>query len=176
MAEGTEQAIPEWISALKNIKRDEVSEREFYEKVLSAISGMRNVSLIPETAEQLKETLQEIGCITYSEWKEQNNQNGEQVIESDLEEDIEKGNISAAVILITQLLGTYENADWGLSVMLNGDEKSKVSQWLESSQKQRKDAVVQRILVLAKKRQELKREIAEEEQKKENDIRDLNDN
>lgn len=56
-----------FIDKLKEIKKDELDERSFYERVLSIIQGMEDVSLTPETAEQLKIALQDIGCMRYDE-------------------------------------------------------------------------------------------------------------
>lgn len=61
--------MEEFISRIQQIKKEKLDEREFYEQVLGVISGMEDVSFTPETAEQLKVALQEIGCMRYDDWK-----------------------------------------------------------------------------------------------------------
>ena len=129
------KGIDSHLTSLKEIKKEELGEREFYEQVLGVISGMENVSLTPETAEQLKVALQEIGCMRYDDWKAQKVKNGEAVIEGNIGEGIERGDISTAVSFVSQLLGDYENASFSLPYMLDGGEKyGWVQQWLRNSQ------------------------------------------
>ncbi len=125
-----------FINKLKEIKKDELDERSFYEQVLSIIKGMEDVSLTPETAEQLKIALQDIGCMRYDEWKAEKEKNGEKVEENNMEKGIEQADISTAVSFVSQLLGDYDNASRSLSYMLDGGEKyGWVQQWLKNSSK-----------------------------------------
>ena len=123
-----------FINKLKEIKKDELDERSFYEEVLSVIQGMEDVSLTPETAEELKITLQEIGCLRYDEWKAEKDKNGEAIEENNMGKGIEQADISTAVSFVSQLLGDYNNASFSLSYMLDGGEKyGWVQQWLKNN-------------------------------------------
>ena len=52
--------MEEFISRIQQINKDELNEREFYEQVLDIIKGMEDVSLTPQSFEQLKKALEEI--------------------------------------------------------------------------------------------------------------------
>lgn len=61
-------------------------------------------------------------------------QKGETVVEGNIGEGIERGDISTAVSLVSQLLEDYKNASFSLSHMLDGGEKyGWVQQWLAKS-------------------------------------------
>lgn len=125
--------MEEYISKLNQINKQELSEREFYEKVLEVIAEMRHVTLTPETAEQLKSTLEKIGCMRYPEWEKEMERKGEEVVDYGMGEGIDRGDIGAAVSCIHQLLSEYKTADFGLAYMLDGGKDSWVNTWLENS-------------------------------------------
>ncbi|MBR6034231.1 MAG: hypothetical protein IKP28_05835 [Clostridia bacterium] len=126
--------MEEYVSRLKQIKKDELNEREFYEQVLSIIAEMEGVRLTPETAQLLKDTLIEIGCVEYDEWKAQKEANGETIRDVNIREGIQHANISTAVTFVSQLLYDYENAEFSLRYMLDGGEKlGWAQQWLARS-------------------------------------------
>lgn len=132
--------MEEFISRIQQIKKDELDEREFYEQVLGVISGMEGVSLTPKTAKQLKEALEEIGCMRYEEWKAQKDEKGEAVVEGNIEEGIKRGDISTAVSFVSQLLYDYDNASFSLPHMLDGGEKyGWVQQWVAKSKELAKE-------------------------------------
>lgn len=123
-----------FINKLKEIEKDKLDERSFYEQVLSVIQGMEDVSLTPETAKQLKMALQEIGCMRYDEWKAEKDKNGETIEENNTGKGREQADIATAVSFVSQLLGDYGNASSSLSRMLEGGEKyGWVQRWLKNS-------------------------------------------
>ena len=123
------------LTSLRNIKKDEVDERQFYELVLTAIKELENVSLTPEEFEELKSTLQEIGCKPYKEWKAEKEENGEIVVDERVGEGIGRAGIPTAVNFVSQLLYDHSNAEYALSKMLDGGEEyGWVQQWLKNSQ------------------------------------------
>ena len=70
------------INKLKEIKKDELSEREFYEQVLSIIVEMRKSHKITnDNKEIFVKTLREIGCLSRREWKEAKEKAGEKIEE-----------------------------------------------------------------------------------------------
>lgn len=92
------------INKLKEIKKDELDERSFYEQVLSIIQEMRDVSLTPETVEQLKTALEEIGCMRYDEWKAEKDKNGETIEENNVYHGTSyKCDISTAVDIVSRV-------------------------------------------------------------------------
>ncbi len=132
--------IKEYLEELKKIKKENLSEREFYEKVLTVISKMEDVYLTEESAEELKQTLLEIGCVDYTTWKAEKEKEGTILDNEVMGEGIRKGSISAAVSFINQLLGDYDQASFGLSFMLDGGEKHGwVQSWLRNSKNIRDD-------------------------------------
>ena len=102
--------MEEYISRLNEIKKEELDERVFYEEVLSVIKDMENVSLTPESFEQIKKTLQDIGCVSYEEWKVEKEREGEKKFGAKIGKGIEKANIETAVSFVSQLLYDYNNA------------------------------------------------------------------
>ena len=133
--EEIKKGIDSYLTSLKGIKAEELDEREFYEQVLGVISGMEDVSLTPQTFEQLKTALEEIGCMRYDEWKAQKDEKGETVVEGNIGEGLKRGDISTAVSFVSQLLGDYSNASFSLPYMLEGGpEYGWVQQWLKKSQ------------------------------------------
>ena len=108
-----------------------MDEREFYEQILDIIKEMNGISLTPQNYEQLKEALEEIGCMRYDEWKAQK---GQTVSDNSFRNGIEQASISTAVSLISQLLYDYSNASYSLQYMLEGgEEHGSVQKWLRNS-------------------------------------------
>lgn len=131
--------IKVFLDSLKGIKKEELDERSFYEQVLHVIKGVEHVELTPRTAEQLKTTLREIGCVNYSEWKREKEENeiGFREEETTIGAGIEKADIGTAVSFVSQLLGDYSNAIYSKSRMLDGGEKyGWVQTWLKNSKMQ----------------------------------------
>lgn len=63
------KTMNQFITELKKIKREELTERRFYEEVLSTVREFYEVSLTEKDLELLKKTLIEIGCKTPEELK-----------------------------------------------------------------------------------------------------------
>ena len=132
--------IDDYIEELRKIKKKNLSERDFYEKVLSVIAKMEQVSLTPESAEKLKQTLLEIGCVDFKTWKEEKQRKGIIVEDEIIGEGMAKGSIATAVSFIGQLLGDYDMASFGLPYMLDGGEEyGWVQSWLKNSKTIRDD-------------------------------------
>ena len=126
--------MEEFISKIRQIKKEELSEREFYEQVLGIIKEMEDVSLTPKTATQLKEALQEIGCMRYGDWKKQKEENGEIIEDNNVGIGIQQAKIETAVLFVSQFLGDYSTASFSQSYLLDGGEKGGwVQQWLTKS-------------------------------------------
>ena len=123
------------ISKIQQIKKDELlNEREFYEQVLDVIKEMEHISLTPQTANQLKTALEEIGCMKYEDWKEQKEKNGETVTEDNIMVGVQRADISTAVTFISQLLRDYKKMNFSLLYILEGGEEyGFVQQWLKNS-------------------------------------------
>lgn len=122
--------MEDYINRLKQIKKGEVEERTFYEQVLTVIKDMGDISLTPETFEELKATLREIGCQTFEEWLAEKKENGIYVERKNLAEGIRSAAIPAAVTHVSQLLNDYETADFGLCFM---NEYKLIEEWLKNS-------------------------------------------
>ena len=119
------------INKLKEIKKDELDERSFYERVLSTIQEMKDVALTltPETAEQLQIVLKDIGCKRYDDWETEKEKNGETI------EDVNniyntlsfKSHISDAVDLVS---GLFERNIDLIKGQLLHITNNKIQKWL----------------------------------------------
>lgn len=126
------------INGLSEIKKEEMDERAFYENVLSNLITLEYVDLTPERAEQLKKTLEDIGCVRYETWEKEKKARGEKTPEKG--EERKSGDISIAVNFIHQLLCSHETASYGLSKMLEGGEEAGWAQcWLRASARVREN-------------------------------------
>ena len=128
--------VPDYIKKLSEINKDKLTEREFYENVLQIIKDAKEskISLTEEEAELLKDTLLSIGCKKYSDWKAEKDAKGEMVVEGNIGEGIENGDIATGVSFVHQLLGSYDNAEYALAKMLDGGEEyGWVQKWLRNS-------------------------------------------
>ena len=124
--------IPEYIKRISEIKKDELTERGFYEKVLEQIAVSEDVTL--ETAKLLKQTLLQIGCKKYKEWEAEKIAKGEKVESFTIGDGIEKGDIGVAVSMVSQFLSDYESAEYGQAKMLDGGEEyGWLQTWLRNS-------------------------------------------
>lgn len=122
-----------FINELKEIKKDELDERSFYEQVLSIIQKMTYVSLTPETAEQLKTALEEIGCMRYDEWKAEKDKNGETIEENNVYDGYSyKCDISTAVEIVSSIFEDENDLDVA-KANLRYITRSAVPGWLASN-------------------------------------------
>ena len=121
--ESSQERFSEKIKGLAEIKKEEMDERTFYEEVLKVVVGLDGTSLTPETAQQLKEALEAAGCVRYDAWKKEKEAKGESVEDLTIGEGMEQADIGTAVNFVSQLLGSYSTASYGLSKMLDGGEK-----------------------------------------------------
>lgn len=63
--------IEQLISRLAIIKKDELSEREFFQAVLTEINTLQYIALSEDDCKKIWEILREIGCVDYKTWKEE---------------------------------------------------------------------------------------------------------
>ena len=132
--ESSQERFSEKIKGLAEIKKEEMDERTFYEEVLKVVVGLDGISLTPEIAQQLKEALEATGCVRYDAWKKEKEAKGESVEDLTIGEGMEQADIGTAVNFVSQLLGSYSTASYGLSKMLDGGEKyGWVQTWLRNS-------------------------------------------
>ena len=93
------------LAQLKGIKKEELSERKFYEQVLSIIKDMRENHEITKDEEAFVNTLREIGCLDSEEWMAAKQVAGEQVQTAEnVGEGIRSANIGTAVNLISNYM------------------------------------------------------------------------
>lgn len=94
------------LDRLKGIKKDELSERKFYEQVLSVVKEMRESYEITKDEEAFVSALREIGCLSSEEWMEAKQAAGEQVPELTVGEGIRSADIGAAVGIISNYMSS----------------------------------------------------------------------
>ena len=96
----------------------------------------------PELAVILKQTLKDIGCVSYQEWKEQKEKAGETIDEElSVDQAIYFGSIRGAVNMIHQLISNNRTIMYSRNLM---EERNYIKKWLEKS-KEIKDGPVHQI-------------------------------
>lgn len=164
----------EMIARLKEIDKSNMSEQEFYEQVISTISDLKDIKLTSEIYEELKTTLLEIGCKRIEDWNDEKRAEGVSVGNVTLGDGIETGDIEIGVNMVSQLLTTYEDAEFALPYMFHkNDELGWSQKWLEASRRfHLKDAAIARIQGKIQEREGLKNRVKEQDKtKKDNDGR-----
>lgn len=127
--------MEEYISRLKAINKDEMSEREFYEKVLTvldSIDGEKRLSVEEHSA--LKAALLEIGCRRTEEWKQEKRDAGVMLPYFRGEgEGIDNGILESGVNMVSQLLSDHYTAVFGMSLMATSTKYSWMAKWVNNS-------------------------------------------
>lgn len=119
------------IKKLKAINKEELSEREFYEEVLTALNEMSGVKVNPQAAGELKQTLSNIGCKSYDEWKQEKEEAGEEIEDVAIGLGMDQARISTAVSFVEQFFGDVRFAQGYLVADGKGD--SFIKRWLDNS-------------------------------------------
>ena len=124
----------ETILKLKDIKKEELSEREFFESVINAIDGLDKLD--SDFFEEFKATLKDIGCVDFNTWISEKEAKGEKI--NITTEKLFKGynqgliEIAEAQIINPLLSDNYNNA----KVAFNSMKYQNLSKtWLENSEK-----------------------------------------
>lgn len=142
-----EEATPieEIVNRLKEIDKKQLSEREFFQKVLSVINDINYDDFNEKNFEVIFATLKEIGCVDYKTWKASKLEKGEKISEENIGAGIDNGALSTAEHFITQFFYGYENARFILAKIngVNKEETSMVKRWLKNSQEILDDEKVQ---------------------------------
>lgn len=115
------------LEKLKGIKKEELSEREFYEQVLSVIKEIRENNGISKDKEAFVKALREIGCMDYKEWKKVKHEAGELVEETTIDEGIKNADIATAVSLISNYMHSPEFMETYM------DDRVWDEEWIKSS-------------------------------------------
>lgn len=124
--------IKEAVEKLKGIKKDELSEREFYTEVVRVINRMGARILTKKEFKEISKALKNIGCVDYETYVSQKEEKGEVIEEKDQGQLIESGDIVGALNFIVQFMGSPKNSEWALR-MNEGGKESWTSEWLENS-------------------------------------------
>lgn len=124
--------MEEIVSRLKDIKKDELNEREFFEQVLSVLHDIKDVEQTSENVELLQTTLREIGCVEYEEWKRQKIEEHEFVDRSDwnMEQKTEHAEISLPANIISEYLTSDANSQYGLAFL---EDRNFGDEWIKRS-------------------------------------------
>jgi len=128
--------MPEIIETLSSINKDELSEREFLQQILSTIKHMGKEDLTEENFEKISEILNQIGCVDYKTWTKEKEKQGFKMAHKPIKVGASEGLLSAGVTLVEQFLSDYNKAKNGLERMTEGGEKSGwLQMWLRNSKK-----------------------------------------
>lgn len=122
------------ISKLKEIKKDELTEREFYFQVLTVLDGLNNVKLTEENHVALKQALLEIGCKDTKTWKKEKREKGE-VVEPypTAHKAVLRADMLEGVNMVSQFLYDYEHAICAKNVISPGTIYSWPQEWCKRS-------------------------------------------
>lgn len=128
--------MQEIVGRLNDINKDELSERQFFQAVLSVIKDMKDFELTEKDFEQLSSTMKQIGCVDYNTWKKEKEDLGFPMELKRNELGIQEGLLSTAERYVDQYLSDYGRAKYALGLMTEERGKpSWVQRWLENSQK-----------------------------------------
>ena len=123
------------ISKLSEIKKDGLSEREFYSKVLEALDGLKENDLTPENFERLKSTLLSIGCKDVDEWVKEQRENGAPEIDTyefgGACKGVNNASLREAVNMVSSFLRTNYEAIMATSVINPGTIYSLAKEWCD---------------------------------------------
>ena len=108
--------MDEIIARLKQINKDELDEREFYEQVIDVIKGIDASQLSEQERESIKSTLSEIGCMDFGEWIRQKTLLGYALDDKNLEDSINKGSLLGGVWFANNMILPY--------ISLQGESRS----------------------------------------------------
>ncbi len=121
------------LEEVQMIRKDRLSEREFYHRIVEAISRMGDTEEISEEEVlKLQNALREKGCVTYNEYAEQKRKEG--IIVPD-KLNLDSGDIHSAAALVGQLLGEPDSAMFAIPFMNEGNQHSYTYRWLQASRK-----------------------------------------
>jgi len=126
----------EIVERLIEINKDELSERQFFQEILSVIKDMKDFDLTEESFAEISKTLREIGCVDYETWMEEKEKIGFPMTLKPNDQGIEEGLLVTAESYINKYLSDYLSARSSLHLMTEGGDKSGwVQRWLRNSQK-----------------------------------------
>ena len=99
--------MDEIIARLKQINKDELDEREFYEQVIDVIKGIDASQLSEQERESIKSTLHEIGCEDFEGWIKKKKLLGYALDDKNLEDSINKGSLLGGVWFANNMILPY---------------------------------------------------------------------
>lgn len=127
--------MEELINKLKQIKKEGLTERQFYAQVIACLDDLKDVSLTVENQTMLRETLLQIGCKTVEEWKKEQIEkgvNGEEIAEYDRSyKGIRCANLFEGVNMVSQFIDTKAGTLAAKHVISPGTIYSWPKQWCE---------------------------------------------
>lgn len=129
------EKVTKTLERLKQIKINELSEREFFHQIIEIIRDLGEIRLTVDEQQQLSSALKEIGCVEFETWKQHKEEKGETVEMLRIQDAVERGDLGAAESFISLLLFSYDRANYSLGKMNEG----LTSKWLEKSEEILKD-------------------------------------
>ena len=122
------------IDRLKEIDKDQLTEREFFYDVLNVIRDMNSLTFKAENFDEFSKTLEEIGCTDYNRWMIEKEKLGFKEGKRRITNKVEEGALSAAAEIIGYLVSDPENVKNRLEAITNGgDNGGLVQVWLKRS-------------------------------------------
>ena len=125
--------MDEIIARLKQINKDELDEREFYEQVIDVIKGIDASQLSEQECESIKSTLHEIGCEDFEEWIKKKALLGYALDDKNLEDSINKGSLLGGVWFANNMILPYISLQGESRSIDPAEKKEWAEAWLNNS-------------------------------------------
>lgn len=123
------------ISKLSEIKKEGLSEREFYSKVVETLDGVKENDLTPDNFERLKSTLLSIGCKDVDAWTREQKENGAPEVDTyefgGVCKGVNNASLREAVNMVSSFLNTRSDAIMATSVINSGTIYSLAKEWCD---------------------------------------------
>lgn len=127
--------MEELINKLKQIKKEGLTDRQFYAQVIACLDDLKDIDLTFENQRIFRETLLQIGCKPVEEWKKEQIEkgvNGEEIKEYDRAyKGIRSANLLEGVNMVSQFIDVRAGASAAKNVISPGTVYSWPKQWCE---------------------------------------------
>ena len=124
------------LTEVKMIRKERLSEREFYHRIMEAIYRLGDTELLSEEeTKEFQDALRKQGCVDYAEYQKQEEAKGNPTPPDWLNEEIYRGDLCVAAAFISQILSSVDNARYFIPRVNEGYQEAYTYQWLQASRR-----------------------------------------
>ncbi len=124
------------LTEVKMIRKERLSEREFYHRIMEAIGRLGDRQLLSEEeAKEFQDALKAQGCVSYEEYKRQEEAKGNPTPPDRFTYEISRGDLCVAAAFVSQILSDVDNARFFIAHVNDGYGQSYTAQWLQASRR-----------------------------------------